>query len=520
MTSRVSETISEVSRAPSLPSARAEYARRLADRKATLDRQTKRDHQIADIRLIVFVIALILLMAALITGKIGWYWSLVPLVGFVALLVVHDRVRVTTRKMARSVNYYEKGLKRIDGEWPGSGTTGDRFSSPDHPYAADLDLFGVGSLFERICTARTRTGEETLASWLLAPAEASTIYDRHAAITELRPELDLREDLELIGVEVREGIDPEKLASWGKQPPVYTSQWPSVIAWLLAVAAVGTIVSWVITGSVLPFLAVVLLETAFTYWQAPRMKSVTDPLQRRTHDLVLLAELLERLERERFDCPASSDSAKCLQTEGEPASRRVARLARLVALLEAKNNQAFTIFAYVLLWSNHFSAAIDSWRTHTGPAIADWLRVVGEFEALGSIAAYSYENPLDPFPEIEPTETSFEGEAVGHPLIASAVCIRNDVHLGGPLRVMLVSGSNMSGKSTLLRTVGTNIVLALAGAPVHARRVRVSVLSIGATLRIQDSLQAGKSRFYAEVSRIKQLVRPRAWSTTVVFSAR
>ena len=127
----------------------------------------------------------------------------------------------------------------------------------------------------------------------------------------------------------------------------------------------------------------------------------------------------------------------------------------------------------LLFWSNHFAAAIDAWRVHTGPAIASWLKAVGEFEAICAFAAYSWENPDDPFPEIEETETCLDGEALGHPLIARGTCVANDVQLGESLRVLLVSGSNMSGKSTLLRTVGVNTVLALAGATVRAERLRV-----------------------------------------------
>ena len=520
MTLRVSPSNSEVGHAPTRSEARAEYARRLAARKLMLDRQTRLDHRIADARLIVFLIALVLLVIAFVTGRIGGYWSLLPLVGLVGLLVAHERVRVVGRKMARAVAYYEKGLKRIDGDWPGSGTTGDRFASPDHPYAIDLDLFGPASMFERLCTARTRAGEETLASWLLGPADPPTILERQVAVTELRPRLDLREDLELIGAEVSEGIDPEKLAGWGKQPPVFTNLYPSVIAGALSVAAVLSIVAWAVTDvGILPFLSVILLQVVFGRWQAPRVVSVIDPLQRRTHDLVLLAELLERLEREAFQAPALTRLRAALETGGEPASRRVARLARLVSLLELRSNQLFTPLALLLFWSNHFAAAIDAWRVETGPAIADWLRAVGEFEAICAFAAYSSENPDDPFPEIEESETCFDGEAIGHPLIAPGVCVRNDVRLGGgdTLRVLLVSGSNMSGKSTLLRTVGTNTVLALAGATVRADRLRVSVLSVGATLRIQDSLQAGKSRFYAEVSRIKQLVDLAAGPRPLLF---
>jgi DNA mismatch repair ATPase MutS len=385
--------------------------------------------------------------------------------------------------------------------------TGERFLEEDHPYAADLDIFGEASLFERLCTARTRAGEDTLARWLLGPADAATIRARHEAIIELRPRLDLREDLELIGAEVREGIDPESLASWGREPRVFTSKSTLIGALVLGALAVAAVTLWATTEVGLsPLFFVILLEIAYSIRVRKRVKSILSPIDRRTHDLVLLAELLARLEREPFGAPALVRLRDGLATEGEPASVRIARLARLLHLLESKDNQFFAPIAGLLMWTPVLAHAIDSWRVKTGPAIAGWLSAVGEFEALVALAAFAFENPKDPFPEIEEAETCFRGESVGHPLLPDAACVRNDVTLGGELRVLLVSGSNMSGKSTLLRTVGTNAVLALAGAPVRAARLRVSVVAIGATLRIQDSLQAGRSRFYAEITRVRQLV--------------
>ena len=150
--------------------------------------------------------------------------------------------------------------------------------------------------------------------------------------------------------------------------------------------------------------------------------------------------------------------------------------------------------------------AIEAWRGTSGQDIATWLAVLGEFEALSALAGYAYEHPADPFPELVSAGPYFEARRLGHPLLPEADCVRNDVRLGDPLRVLVVSGSNMSGKSTLLRTVGTNTVLALAGAPVRAASLRLSLLMPGACLRIQDSLQAGSSRFYAEILRLSQIV--------------
>ena len=255
------------------------------------------------------------------------------------------------------------------------------------------------------------------------------------------------------------------------------------------------------------FFLVVVVEIIFAWRLARRVRHVLTDIEQRTHDLVLLSALLRRLEREPFEVPALRRLRAALETGGQPASRQIARLARLLHLLDTQKNQFFLPFAAILLWAIQLSFAIDSWRGRSGPAIAGWLNAVGEFEALCALAAYAAENPGDPFPEVVHEGAHLVAEGIGHPLIAAKDCVRNDLSLGnGSRRVLVVSGSNMSGKSTLLRSLGVNVVLAQAGAPVRARRLRLSPLSVGATLRIQDSLQAGKSRFYAEITRVRQLM--------------
>jgi DNA mismatch repair ATPase MutS len=228
--------------------------------------------------------------------------------------------------------------------------------------------------------------------------------------------------------------------------------------------------------------------------------------------------LLRRLERERFTSPLLVDLRAALDVEGLPPSQQIARLNRLIDLLDARRNMIFSLLASVLLWPLQFAVAIERWRQSSGPAVPRWLNAVGELEALNSLAGYSYEHPDDPFPELVDGSPCFDGEALGHPLIPAARSVRTDLLLSNEReRVLIVSGSNMSGKSTLLRTVGTNTVMALAGAPVRARALRLSALNVGASIRVQDSLQAGASRFYAEITRLRQIVGLTEGALPVLF---
>ncbi len=206
-----------------------------------------------------------------------------------------------------------------------------------------------------------------------------------------------------------------------------------------------------------------------------------------------------------------------MDVEGRPPSKRIARLNRLIELLDSRDNLVLRVIDPIALWTLHLAFAVEAWRRKSGPHLAQWLAVVGEMESLLSLAGYSYEHPSDPFPEFTDEAPCFEGEALAHPLIPETRGVRNDLRLDGHLRVLLVSGSNMSGKSTLLRTVGTNAILAMAGAPVRAGRLRISPLQVGASIRTLDSLQSGTSRFYAEIMRLRQLIELTKERTPLLF---
>jgi DNA mismatch repair ATPase MutS len=201
----------------------------------------------------------------------------------------------------------------------------------------------------------------------------------------------------------------------------------------------------------------------------------------------------------------------------EPASRAIARLDLLDQLLDARRNQLFAPIGAALLFTTQVAFAVDAWRARHGPALRRWIEAVGELEALASLAGQAYEHPADAWPELVEGPPRFVARAAGHPLLAEPRCVRNDVRLDEAQRVLVVSGSNMSGKSTLLRTVGSNAVLALAGAPVRAAQLRLAPMALGASIRLNDSLQEGHSRFYAEIRRLRQIVDATAGPLPVLF---
>ena len=480
-----------------------EYKKRLAARRQTLERYRRLDRLVASLRLltgIVFFVSVWLFR----------WWAILPVIVFIGLLAYHDKVLARARRTLRSIAFYERGLARIEDRWIGTGDSQSSFASESHPYATDLDIFGKASLFELLNTARTRSGEATLGRWLLEAANREEILRRQEAVDELRTNVDLREDLAVLGEDVRAAVHPELMLEWAAKAPVFDSLRMQGLAPLLSAFTISAVINYeFFNGNGWLAIAAIALQSAFALFYRNGVRAVVAGVDQPAKDLEVLALALARLEREQFRSPklqALHRDLTATDTGGGAASRRIARLERFVGLLNYRLNAVFALIASPFFWATHFAFAIERWRGRNGPSIGRWLNALGELEALCALAGYAYEHPSDPFPEILESGPQFEGEAMGHPLIPALRCVPNSLSFDSHLQMLVVSGSNMSGKSTLLRTTGINIAMALAGAPVRAKRLRLSVLQIGATVRVLDSLQAGTSRFYAEIQRLHDIM--------------
>ncbi len=485
------------------------------------------------VRLTVAAMAVVLLLMAVFYRAVSILTVGVPIALSIVLAIFHERVLRLMERRRRAVRHFEHAIARVDEKWRGKGTTGDRYLDPAHPYAQDLDIFGKGSLFELLCTARTRIGEDTLAQWLLTPADLEMIRARNAAVDELRPRLDLREDLAVLAEEARTGVDPIALADWVEGPPLFQGTKLRIFTFVLTaiglpagcafLAYIGYQMGLVkfsdSTAALLRdfFLIVMLINGVFMYRVHRRVEAAVAAVNEAANELKLLSGVLLRLEREAFQSPLLAKLRSSLQAEGDPASKRMTRLNRLMELLDSREHLAVRMMEPFTFWTTHLSFAVEDWRRHSGTAVRRWLQAVGEIEALSSLAAHAFEHAADPFPEFTTESPYLDARAIAHPLIPEASVVRNDVRIGGDLRVIVISGSNMSGKSTFLRTLGINVVLAQAGAPVRAASLRISPLAIGASIRISDSLQDGVSRFYAEILRLRQILDQTTGAPPVLF---
>ena len=433
---------------------------------------------------------------------------LAPVCAFLALAVLQEKTIRSLRYRARAIAFYERGLARLEDRWSGTGERGERFLDPMHPYARDLDLFGAGSPFELLCTARTRSGEETLAAWLLAAAPVDEILRRHEAVQDLKGRVGFREKLFSLGETVRLGVRPEMLAAWGERSPVFGARATRVLTRVLAVLWLLSLVVWAVWGQGVVAGAMTILNAAWAHRLYQRTEAAAGALEKAANDLELLSGVLALLEREEFRAPKLVELQAALHRDGVAPSAAIKKLARLVEYLRSRESLFMRPLDIVTFWSAQLVFVAERLQSEYGPAIRGWLNAVGELEALTALAGFAYEHPNDIFPEFVGPETPnqaalFDAVELAHPLLPVAKAVRNDFKLGDGLQLMILSGPNMAGKSTFIRSVGINAVLAQCGAPVRAARLTMSPLTVAASICVLDSLSGGVSRFYAEIHRVK-----------------
>ncbi len=482
------------------------YTQRLEQARTEVARLRDAERSIGNYRLSVFIVGVAVAWFALDLGALPSAAIALPVAAFIALALRHERVIRRRERGERIAAHYEHGLARIDGNWPHFGQSGDQFVDAAHPYAADIDVFGRGSLFQLLCQARSSAGRSTLAEWLAHPAGAVEVAARQSAVAELRGDDDRREQLALIGDADGDAIDPAYLREWAMRP---TSPHVPLLRAVAAGLVLASGATFLLQGlGIVPpavFIAAQAAQAAFGAWRRDANLRVARSLELAPAELDALVSILAQIESADFAAPRLRELAAA--TGGaEPASREIGRLDRLVQLLDARRNIFFAPLSVFLLWSTQTTLAIEAWRERNGPRLADWLRAAGEYEAFCSLSAFAFEQPDAAFPVVADSAPLFSASAVRHPLLTAGRCVPNDIRLDSATSLLVVSGSNMSGKSTFLRTIGANAVLAQMGAPVCAAALTMSPLQIGTSMRTQDSLLDGTSRFYAEIKRLKQIV--------------
>jgi len=463
------------------------------------------------VRLVVF--GLFLAGLWLVFGPAGWPWMALVPVGlvFFVLLAVHESLHRRMLGNRFRLGLHEWSLARLDNRWQGKGIGGSDLLSQDHPYAADLDIVGVGSLFESLCIARTHLGQKQLALWLGGPGSTADLTARQESVRELAGHWDSRLDLVEKSGTLLVGQDLDSTLVWAGSPLKGPAGFWVVIAVVLAGANLVTLVQWISGQADSLGVACCSLLTVLVYafnWK--RIRTVLHGLEKQADALLAARGGLESMAAQN---QWKSERLVSLRKELKASSKRpeaqaaVDRLVTLVQTWQAKRNPLITVPLVLLFWDLIFSWLLLQWHRTNAGSLKSWLGALGEYEALQSLAHHSFLFPADIFPTLlESGPSCFEAKDLGHPLLPVNRCVRNLVDLAPPCQLLLVSGSNMSGKSTYLRSAGVAAVLAWAGGPVRASFMRISRFQVASILHAEDSLRLGMSRFAAELARMRKLI--------------
>jgi MutS domain V len=492
----------------SLPDVIAQYEARLLDLQTAIA-NLRVPHLLAMCIFAVVLCSCLVLSIYILRGQMSYLSLALPVLISAVLARRLQQVRRSRSRLWRLSRFYERAVQRIKGHWAGSGSTGEEYGDSNHAYSSDLQLFGEGSLFELLCTARTSIGQQGLADYLLqVPAIEETTL-RQDAVRELRDKVELRERIATLGefefLESRRASFEE----WLNSPELL---FPRGLPWIAAVTS-ALLAGIVLTGllGVIPWSHVGLWILPLAAFHAvaglyfrKRVNRMADSLRPLAGETRVFGEGLQLLESERFE----STKLRQLAGQARGGAASIRRLEQLQGMLDQRNKEWFYGPSLLLLAGTQICMAVEQWRKEHEQSLRIWLRAWAEFEALNTLAVYAYENPENTFPALTSDETCFVGRELAHPLLPRESCVANDISLDRQSPFYIVSGSNMSGKSTLLRTIGLNAVLAFAGAPVRATALRLSELSVVASLAIADSLANGKSKFLVEVERLRRAIAP------------
>ena len=473
-------------------------------------RLSKLFNQISTIRVVTFVVALIL---AIYVADIPNATALAAvvvlfLISFVILVKWHNRVKYARNHARFLAKINEDEQKRVEGKLS-DFKSGEEFKSDTHYYSNDLDIFGRNSIFQLLNRSTTLTGRKVLADWLLAPAEKATIIKRQEAIEELKITPDFCQNFEAVGLHFEnEKANFTPLMSWLKEPAIVRSnKWlifasyafPSIsITLLISIIWFGVPIGFVL----LVFLAAgILLKTVFKY-----SLLISEQTNNGVSTLATISQLIKEIEGKEFSSDILNEIKEDLFRENISASIKINKLARILDFLNSRANMLYASINFLFLLDIHLISSAEKWKLQNEQNVKKWVDGVSEFEVLASLARFAHANPNFIQPIIEEEDYQFKTTNMSHPLIKPHERVGNDFEAGSKGEVMIITGSNMSGKSTFLRTIGVNVVLALAGAHVAADKMNLSKMLIFTSMRTQDNLEEHISSFYAELKRIEQLL--------------
>ncbi len=453
----------------------------------------------------------------------------IHLIGLIAIAVVFSVIAIIHENFIKKRTFFESlrsinedEIRALHHEFPDSNF-GEPFQDPDHAYSYDLDFFSQRGVFHFINRAKTGMGWSCLAEFLRSPlsrAETTRIKERQKAVVELSAKIDLRQEVQAHGQLVDHSLESLKAITDLIEEPLFILPNKGLILFisimpLISLGLIGLIFAGV------PWPVIFLpIAVQYTLNRKKRDKLTRIYLMATQNSRILknYSQIFADIEKADFSCKMLKEIKNNLYTNSRPASLSISKLSSLVGYLELRRNAFFhPIFNNLFFWDLLWTFRIEKWKAKIASHVPEWFDVIGSFEALSSFASLSFNFPGWTIPEISPSEYSFKAQNLGHPLIPEDTRICNDINMDGKGEIWLITGPNMSGKSTLLKTVGVNVVLALAGAPVCAETYAISPSKLYTNLKVSDSLDKNLSLFYAELQRLKMVVDGVAKHESVFF---
>lgn len=469
-------------------------------------------NRISTIRLLVFLGAII---GTYYVYQFAQHWAaglgtfIVGMGVFIGLIKQHNRVVYQRNHYRFLQKINEAEIQRQENELKGFAE-GKQYLTSGHFYASDLDIFGKHSIFQLLNRTTTQLGEKTLAQWLLAPARTKEVQQRQAAVEELKSNIEWRQDFEARGKHGQEeGVAIAQLFDWGTQPAkILPKKWLITMTYIMPVVSLAAFAAMLLGFTTYHILFVPVFINGFLLGGSFKdIQDIHNKTSKSSATLKSYTQLLKSIEGANFSSEKLQKIKGLTASAEGTASQKISKLASILASLDQRQNLLFIFFAnFLFLWDVIWTARLEKWRQTTRREIVGWLKAINQMEALNSLAGYAYANPAHSAPTISDKDYLIDAVNLGHPLINAQERITNTMKLEGLGNSMVITGSNMSGKTTFERTVGVNIVLALAGAPVCADSFVVSPMQVFTSMRTQDSLEENISSFYAELKRLKQLI--------------
>jgi len=495
----------------------SERGRRFA---AEAQRYARHDGKLVAARGVTFVGGVLCLVMGYLDASARPLWIAVGtilLVSFLGLAVLDDWRKRRRERLEKLQQVNDWQAARCRRSWSAFPIPKVSVPAQHAAVAKDLDLFGRASLFHLVSLAHTPRGIAMLRDWILEPATPQEIVDRQASVRELAPLFELREELVLRGYALSGSLaGPEDFIQWAEGPRYYQRRpWVKWTSRVLPAIGLAAVVGW-FTGLISPdvggiaFLVVLVLNILFAVSLTGSVHDIFASITTRSGEMghyLALFDLLASLPNRSPRLEAIRQQAVQAEHGAVHQLRRLDVIMRLAGLRLSALSLLYFALQVTVAWDFHVLVLLERWQQRCGRLVRHWFDALGELEALSSLACLAFDNPQWCFPQVDPAlPKTVRATALGHPLLSDAVRVANDVEVGPAGTVLLVTGSNMSGKSTLLRALGVNALLAEAGGPVCAASLHLPPLTVTTSMRIHDSLEDGVSFFMAELKRLKSIV--------------